>query len=66
MVFHFCHDLKSLFTVAAFSRVQTEDACKMLSDSEAYMHAYTQAQGRISPIVCLFIVQPHQVLYWFY
>ena len=52
MVFHFCHDLKSLFTVAAISRVQTEVAFKILSDSRAYMHAYTQAQGQTSPLVC--------------
>ena len=66
MIYHFCPDLKSLFTVAAISRVQTDVAFKILSGSEAYMHAYTQAQGPTSPIVCLSIVQPHQVLYWFY
>ena len=69
MIFHFCPDLKSLFTVTAISRVQTEVALKILSGSEAYMHAYTQVlsvRGQTSSIVCLFIVQPHQVLYWFY
>ena len=65
-VFHFCRDLKSLFTVAAISRVQTEVAFNILSGSEAYMHAYTQVQGQTSAIVCLFIAQPHKVLYWFY
>ena len=66
MILHFCPDPKSLITVAAISIVQTEVALKILSGSEAYMHAYTQVQGQTSPIVCLFIVQPHQVLYWFY
>ena len=56
MTYHFCRDLKSLFTIAAVSRVQTEVAFKMVSGSEAYMHAYTQVQGQTSPIVCLFIV----------
>ena len=65
-VFHFRPDRKSMFTVAAISRVQTEVAFKILSGSEAYMHTYTQVQGQTSHIVCLFIVQPHQVLYWFY
>ena len=65
VIFHFCPDLKSLFTVTALSRVQTEVAFEILSGSEAYMHAYAQVQGQTSPIVCLFIVQPHQVLYWF-
>ena len=65
-VFHFCDDLKSLFTVAAISTVQTQVAFQILSDSEAHMHAYTQVQGQTSPIVCMFIVQPHLVLYWFY
>ena len=29
------------------------------------MHAYEQTQDPTSPIVCLFIVQPHQVLHYF-
>ena len=58
-VFHFCPDRKSILTVAAISRVQTEVAFKILSGSEAYMHAYTQVQGQTSHIVCLFIMQPH-------
>ena len=66
VLFHFCPDLKSLFSVAAISRVQTEVAFKILSSSAACMHAYTQVQGQTSPIVCLFIVQSHEVLYWFY
>ena len=66
MIFHFCPDLKSLFTVAAISRVQTLVAFKVLSGSDKYMHAYRQLQGPTSPIVCLFIVQPRQVFYWFY
>ena len=66
MICHFCPDLKSLCTVAAISRVQTEVASKVLSGSEAYMHAYTPVQGQTSPIVCPFIVQPHQILFWFY
>ena len=66
VLYHFCPDLKSLFTVAAISRVQTEVAFKILSGSEAYMHAYMQVPGQTSPIVPLFIVQPHQVLYWSY
>ena len=66
MTFHFCPDLKSLFTDAAICRVQTQVACTILSGSEAYMHAYTQVQGQASPIVCLLIVQPHQVAYWCY
>ena len=66
MIFHFCPDLKSLFTVAAISRVQTEVAFIILSGSEACTHVYKQVQGQISPIVCLFILQPHQVLFWVY
>ena len=66
MIYHFCPDLRSLFAAAAISRVQTEVAFKIMSGSEAYMYVYTQVQGQTSPIVCLFIVQPHQVLYWFY
>ena len=65
-VYRFCPDLKSLFTIAAISGVQTEVSLKIPSGSEAYMRAYTQVQGQTSPVVCLFIVQPHQVLYWFY
>ena len=66
MIYHFSPDLKSIFTVAAISGVQTEVASKILSGSEAYMHAYMQVQGQTSPTVCLFIAQPNQVLYWFY
>ena len=66
MVFHFCPHLKSPFTVAAISRVQTEIAYEILNGLEAYIHAYTQVQGQTSPIVCLFTVNPHEVLYWFY
>ena len=66
VIFHFCLDLKSLFAVAAISGVRTEIAFKILSGSETYVHASTQVQGQTSPIVCLFIVPPHQVLYWFY
>ena len=66
MIYHFCPDLKSLFAVRAISRVQTEVAFKVLSGSEAYMRAYTQIQDQTSANVCLFIVHPHRVLYWFY
>ena len=66
VIYHFSPDLKSLFTVAAISRVRTEVPLKILSGCEAYMHAYMQVQGQTSPIVCLFLVQPNQVLYWFY
>ena len=50
--------------MAAISRVQTEVAFVVLSGSQSYMHAYMHVQGRTSPIVCVFIVQPHQVPYW--
>ena len=66
MIYHFCLDKKSSFTVAAISRVQTEVAFKILSDSKAYMHTYTQVQGQTSTIGCLFIEQPNQAIYWFY
>ena len=65
MTYHFCPDLKTLFTLAAISRVQNEVALKVLTGSEAYMHANTQLQGRTSSVFLLLIVQPHQVLYWF-
>ena len=56
MIYHLCPDPKSLFTVAAISGVQTEVALRILSGSEAYMHAYTEVQGQTSRIVCVPIV----------
>ena len=57
-VYHFCIDLKSLFTAAAMSRMQTEVANKALIDSDAYMHAYTQCKAKHHPLFIWSLCSP--------
>ena len=58
-VYHFCPDLKSLSTFAPICRVQTEFAFKLLSGSEAYMHALKPVRTPVAILgslgVCIYV-----------